>query len=191
MLWGSSQVTQFKSLVVSGYANTVLAFNEPDLGSQSNLDPGTAAKMWMQDGQPLRQQGYSTIAPAVAFSAPWLTSFFKACTGCKFDAMAAHIYATSSEDVINYLTGLHNQFQMPLWVTEFACQSFTGGPQCTESQVTDFATNVTQWMDETDFIVKYFPYGVMTSTTININPLNALMNADGTPNALAGIYFGT
>lgn len=36
--------------------------------------------------------------------------------------MAAHIYATTPQEVINYLTGLHKMFGMSIWVTEFACQ---------------------------------------------------------------------
>ena len=35
--------------------------------------------------------------------------------------MAAHIYATDSQKVIDYLTDLHNTFGMNIWVTEFAC----------------------------------------------------------------------
>jgi hypothetical protein len=195
MLWGGSseEVSQFQNVVKAGYANTVLAFNEPDIASQSNLDPVTAAQIWMKVGQPLRQQGYSTIAPAVAFNASWLEAFFAACEGCKFDALAAHIYTTSSETLISYLTGLHNTFNLPIYVTEFAYQDFTGGPQASDvSQVFSFAGAVTQWMEETDYIVKYFPYSVLTAQDINISPFNALMNDDSeTPNALGSFYIGS
>lgn len=36
--------------------------------------------------------------------------------------MAAHIYATTAQEVIDYLTDLHTTFGMSIWVTEFACQ---------------------------------------------------------------------
>ena len=36
--------------------------------------------------------------------------------------MAAHIYTTDPQDMINYLTKLHNTFNMDIWVTEFACE---------------------------------------------------------------------
>jgi hypothetical protein len=191
MLWGTSQLAQFKSVVKPGYANVVLAFNEPDISGQANLDPETAARIWMANGDILRQQGYTTISPAVAFSNDWLHAFFNACTGCKFDHMAAHIYATDAQDVITYLTQLHDTFGMSIWVTEFACHSFIGKPPCDENQAFDFVTQTTQWMDATPWIDKYFFYGFMTAAEININPVNSLMNQDGTPNALGKLYLGS
>jgi hypothetical protein len=190
MLWGPSQVGDFQNVVKAGYANYVLGFNEPDIPSQSNLDPGTAAGLWMANIQPLKAQGYSLITPAVAYSKAWLQSFFTACKGCSFDHMAAHCYATDPQTVINYLTDLHTTFGMTIWVTEFACESFTGGAQCDESQVWNFMSTLIQWMDSTPWIAKYFYYGMMNAQQININPLNALMNEDGTPTALGNLYIG-
>jgi hypothetical protein len=68
------------------------------------------------------------------------------------------------------------------------------------------------WMDSTPWIDKYFYYGMceqtlvvgktvtifdlalysglMNAQLININPLNALMNQDGTPTPLGKIYIG-
>jgi len=188
MLWGTDQIGQFQELVVAGYANTVFAFNEPDLAAQSNLDPETAAQIWMANGNPLRQKGYKTITPAAAFSVSWMEAFLKACTGCQWDGMAAHIYANDAQKMIDYLTTLHNTFNMPLWVTEFACQSFTSDPQCDENQTFAFMSTVTQWMDETEWIQMYFAYGVMNN--ININPLSSLVNPDGSLTSLAKLYIG-
>lgn len=36
--------------------------------------------------------------------------------------MAAHIYTTDAQTLITYLTNLHNEFGLDIWVTEFACQ---------------------------------------------------------------------
>lgn len=94
--------------------------------------------------------------------------------------MAAHIYTIDPQKMKDYLTTLHNTFNMPIMVTEFAChvrsnlsppsylaidrllQDFSKGPdeQASEQQVWAFMTSVTQWMDETDWIVKYFAYGM-------------------------------
>jgi hypothetical protein len=191
MLWGLDQVSQFKELVKPGYANVILAFNEPDLPSQANLDPSAAAQLWMENGQPLVDQGYTAIAPAIAFKIPWLQAFFTACKGCEWGGMAAHIYKTNAQDMIDYLTTLHNTFHMDIWVTEFACQDFNNGPQCSQSEVFAFMTTVTKWMDDTDWIAHYFAYGVMPAAEININSFNALMNPDGTPNALGKIFIGS
>lgn len=54
----------------------------PDIPGQSNMDPNTAAQLWMANGQPLRAQGYQTITPAVAFSKDWMHKFLAACNNC-------------------------------------------------------------------------------------------------------------
>jgi len=102
--------------------------------------------------------------------------------------MAAHIYTTDPQKMIDYLTTLHTTFGMNLWVTEFACQSFTNEPQCDEAQTFAFMSAVTQWMDQTEWIEMYFAYGVMNN--ININPTNSLVNADGSLTSLAKLYIG-
>lgn len=189
MLWGQNQVQQFQSVVKPGYANCVMGFNEPNLASQSNLSPGTAAQIWMNVGDPLKNQGYSTFVTPAVTSAPdgkqWLRDFFNACVNCEFNIMALHYYSTDSQSMINYLMDMHNTFHMDIWVTEFACEDFTGGPQAGEEQILTFMRTVTAWMDQTPYIRKYFPYGLTTADKININPGDALMGSDGKPNALA------
>lgn len=195
MLWGGSteEVADFQNTVKAGYTNCVYGPNEPNLDTQSNLDPTTAAQLWMQNILPLSSQGYTSIwAPAVTSAdsgVPWLQAFFKACQGCTFTGMNLHIYATNSADMINYLMHMHSIFNKDIRVTEFACESFTNGPQCTQDQAFAFMSNVTEWMDQTDYIKKYFAYGIMTD--ININPLDRLMADDGTPTALGRLYLGS
>ena len=55
----------------------------PDIDDgQANIDPVTAAQIWMTNIQPLRDQGYQLITPAVAYSKAWLQNFFGACKHC-------------------------------------------------------------------------------------------------------------
>jgi len=195
MLWGSAQVEEFQSVVKKGYADCVMGVNEPNLESQSNLSPQDAAELWIQNIEPLRQQGYTRfVTPAVASSdtaISWYQEFFKACVNCQFDIMALHYYSTQSADMIAYITKLHQTFNMDIWVTEYACMDFAGGPQASnEDQVTEFMSNVTTWMENTDYIKKFFPYGLATAAQVNINPLDALMGSDGKPNALGCLSLG-
>jgi O-glycosyl hydrolase len=169
--------------------------NEPNLQSQADLTPQQAADLWMKNIEPLRQEGYSTfITPAVASSITaiqWYQEFFKACTGCQFDIMALHYYSTQSADMIAYITSLYQAFKMPIWVTEYACMDYAGGPQASNpEQVTEFMRNVTTWMENTDYVKKFFPYGIGTADEININRLDALMGSDGKPNALGCLSLG-
>jgi glycine/serine hydroxymethyltransferase len=68
-------------------------FNEPDFDEQSNIDPVSAAKLWMQYIEPLKAQGIRLGAPAVTASGtgqPWLTQFFQACSNCTIDFIPLH-----------------------------------------------------------------------------------------------------
>ncbi|CAA7259519.1 unnamed protein product [Cyclocybe aegerita] len=190
MLWGPKQISDFTRLVKPGYAHTVLGFNEPDHNGQANLDPGYAASLWKQYIQPLKNQGYSLISPAVT-SAPagktWMRNFFNACTGCTFDAVAVHWYGTKADEFIAYVTDYHNTFGRDIWVTEFACQNFAGGAQCNAGQVVEFMNTVTGWMDNTSWVKKYFAFGVMHDM-VGVNTLNQLMAPNGQPTELGWNY---
>jgi hypothetical protein len=190
MLWGTNQISDFTNLVKPGYANWALGFNEPDLSGQSNLDPGYAASLWQQYLQPLKNQGYNLVSPAVTSGPggiPWLQSFLSDCAGCDVDAVAVHWYGTDPQEFITYCKNFFTTFNKPIWVTEFACQSFTDAPQCDAAQVQTFMDTVTGWMDSTDYISKYFAFGVMHDMQ-GVNVLDQLMAADGQPTALGWDY---
>ncbi|KIK08407.1 glycoside hydrolase family 128 protein [Laccaria amethystina LaAM-08-1] len=190
MLWGPKQIGDFTQLVKPGYAKTVLGFNEPNQSGQSNLDPGYAAQLWQQYIQPLKNQGYALVTPACT-NAPsgkqWYQSFFSACTGCTFDIIAVHYYGTSPQDFINYITDIHNTFNLDVFVTEFACQNFGGGAQCSDSDVTNFMDTVTGFMDSTSWVKKYFAFGLQHDM-VGVNPANQLLASNGYPTALGKDY---
>jgi len=93
------------------------------MSSQSNLSPSEAASIWMQFIQPLHDQGIQLGAPAVS-AAPggtnWLASFMSECTGCTFDFVPLHWYGDGSDYFEQYVENFHNQFNFPIWVTEWA-----------------------------------------------------------------------
>jgi hypothetical protein len=126
MLWGYDQVTDFQTLVVAGYANTVLGMNEPNEPSQSNLTPQQGVDMWMQYIVPLKALGYYLISPACTdddAGLTWYQQFFELCAGnCLVDAIAFHAYSTNASDLITYANTLHDTYNMDVWITEFADQ---------------------------------------------------------------------
>ncbi|KDQ64748.1 glycoside hydrolase family 128 protein [Jaapia argillacea MUCL 33604] len=191
-LWGDKQIGDFTNLVVEGYADTVLGFNEPDQSGQSNMSPQHAADVWKQYIQPLANKGYKLISPACT-SAPdskgWMQQFFAACTGCTFDGLAIHFYGTSAQDLINYITDFHTTFGLPIWVTEFADQNFSGGAQANQGEVDAFMTQATDFMNGQDWVHAYFWFGVMHDMS-GVNPDNQLMQGNGQPNALGYQYLG-
>jgi len=77
----------------------------------------------------------------------------------KIDAIAVHVYGTSAQDFIDYVTDFHTTFGLYIWVTEFACQDFSGGTPCSLDDAFVFMREVTSWMDKTSFVDMYFAYG--------------------------------
>jgi hypothetical protein len=190
MLWGAKQVTQFNQLVKAGYANTALGMNEPDQSGQSNMSPGAAVSLWRDNMEPLVSKGYQLISPAVTSGSngkPWLQSFINQCTGCHIDAIAIHWYGNDPQALIAYVKDFHDTFGKDIWVTEFACQNFSGGAQCSQSDVVNFMNVVTAFFDSTSYVKRYFWFGAMTDTG-NVNHDNSLMNSNGTPNSLGLNY---
>ncbi|KAF5388205.1 hypothetical protein D9615_000226 [Tricholomella constricta] len=190
MLWGEKQTSEFKRLVVKGYAKTVLGFNEPNQQGQSDMSPQRGAQLWQQFIQPLKAQGYSLISPACT-NAPsgkkWLQDFFAACHGCTFDGVALHFYGTDPQAFIDYMKDFHNTFGLPIWPTEYACMNFGGGTQCDREQVFNFMSKTKNFMDNTSWIAHYFAFGTMYDMG-NVNPLNRLLGDDGRPTDLGYMY---
>ncbi|KAF9263579.1 glycoside hydrolase, partial [Marasmius fiardii PR-910] len=192
MLWGENQIDDFHANVKQGSADHILGFNEPEMDGQSNLTPQHAADLWKQHIQPYAGQGFKLVSPAVTSapqSKPWLSDFFKACDDCTFDAVAVHYYDTSPEGLINYITDFHNTFNKPIWLTEYACQNFNNGPQCSPDDVTTFMKKVKTFAENTDWVQQYCWFGAMHDM-VNVNTDNQLMNGDGTPNALGQTFLG-
>jgi len=191
MLWGESQIGDFTRLVKKGYANMVLGFNEPNESGQSAMSYQRGVTLWKQYIEPLRYQGYLLISPATSSDPKgmdWVKSFVKHCDGgCTFDGVATHWYDVKPEDFIAYQKKWYSQFNKPIYPTEFACQNFGKGPQCSESEVKNFMTTVVNFMEETDWIPMYFAFGVSTDMR-GVNPLDQLMNSNGQPTALGKMY---
>ncbi|RDB22777.1 Alkali-sensitive linkage protein 1 [Hypsizygus marmoreus] len=191
MLWGEKQTSEFKRIVVKGYAKTVLGFNEPNQQGQSDMSPQRAAELWQQYIQPLKSQGYSLISPGCT-NAPsgktWLRDFFKACQGCTFDGLAIHFYGTDPQSMISYLKEMHDAFGLPIWATEFACQNFSGsGKQCGKDDVFNWMNTLKNFMDNTSWVAHYFAFGAMYDMG-NVNPLNQLLGSNGKPTDLGYLY---
>lgn len=192
MLWGYDQISDFQNLVVAGYANHVLGMNEPNEPSQSNMSPSDGVALWQQYINPLAQKGYYLVSPACTndqTGLDWMASFFQECTGCQIDAVAFHFYGTDAQAFISYATQLYNTYKKPIWVTEFADQSFSGGAQATQDEVYAFATTVANFVDSTSWFEVAFPFGVMSDLQ-GVNTANSLLSSDDTPTSLAYDYFG-
>jgi hypothetical protein len=78
MFWGPSKMNDWNDRVAEMNQNTpayVLGFNEPDIESQANMDPSSAAQLYMDQINPWAIKGTKLGSPAIAWSIDWMSAF--------------------------------------------------------------------------------------------------------------------
>ncbi len=129
----------------------LLGFNEPDAWSQSgdSLDPqntgeldfsitrsvNEAIRLWPR----LQSMDLPLVSPSPAnTSNTWLSSFFSqaANLGHRVDYTAVHTYPSpnggSSDGLVNFVQGIYNDWDRPVWLTEFSFANWNGNGTWTE-----------------------------------------------------------
>ncbi|KAI4524165.1 fungal hydrophobin [Schizophyllum commune Loenen D] len=189
-LWGYKNVDEFEQNVKQGYADWILGMNEPNEVGQSNMSPEEAVKLWQEHIQPKKDLGYKLVSPATSGNPAgkeWMQKFYDQCQGCTFDAQAVHWYDIDAQNFIDYVNDYHDRFGYPVFVTEFADQNFNGGAQASMDDIWAFKAAVTPFLENTDWVLGYFPFGFMHDM-VNVNYDNQLMGSDGKPTALGASY---
>jgi len=194
MLWGYKDLVAFRQ-TRENY-KILMGPNEFNLGSQADLSVPQVVKLWNAEIRPYKK-GRTLVAPSVTSAPNGLTQmqeFFSQCGAhdgephCGVDVLSLHYYSHEAKDLIAYVTKMHNElFGIDVWLSEFACESFTGKGACTDQESWAFMEAVVEFCENTSWIVGYFPYGFMSNLG-NVNSVNSLYFSDGTPTAL-GKYF--
>lgn len=195
MYWGSKQNADLRKNVVAGFAKYVLGMNEPNQDGQSKMEASDGAALWKQYIQPLKSEGYTLVSPAPTNAdsgLTWLQSFIEACDGCTVDHIAAHWYGTDPDNLISHLTTYHNTFNRPIWLTEYACQDFSGrNQQCSSDQTWAFMEKTQNFLDNTSWIFRYAYFGALPDDAMGgVSTVNKLINSDSSPTALGRKYLG-
>ncbi|KAG9103602.1 hypothetical protein FRC06_009612 [Ceratobasidium sp. 370] len=189
MCWGFNQKTSFSKIDGSKYK---LCFgpNEPNQDGQSDMSPQDGANLWKAVMEPARLGGCKLVSPATT-SAPsgltWMQEFFKLCTDCHIDYVALHWYDVDINAFKAYVTKFWEAFRKPIIISEYACQNFNNGRQCTKDETWALHTAMAQWFQQQDFVAMFAPFGAMREMQ-GVNADNQLMNNDGTPTALGAYY---
>jgi hypothetical protein len=132
MLWGAPSTPGTFATTVKGFKNqgvnisSILGFNEPDGPTSTggtNIKASTAATLWIQEIEPLKDLGLRLGAPATQGNGAgiaWLTDFMNSCNGkCTIDFLPVHYYG-DFQGFASYLGQVYATFgQKPIWVTEF------------------------------------------------------------------------
>jgi hypothetical protein len=132
--------------------------DRPNGSGQANVDATSACQLWREQFAQLRDQGIR-LGSAAPDSAPsgkqWLIDFNNVCPDAQPDfcslplsillsptkeaerltqkvvrADVLHWYDVKAEDFQKYVLDFATTFGKPIWVTEYACQNFNGGAQC-------------------------------------------------------------
>ncbi|KAG8217964.1 glycosyl hydrolase catalytic core-domain-containing protein [Butyriboletus roseoflavus] len=163
------------------------------LRNKSSWDERDGVSLWKQYIDPLKYQGYYLISPACTNDQAglhWMKSFVEGCTDCTIDAVAFHFYGTDPGAFVEHARTLHETYNKPIWVTEFADQNFSGsGGQASMSDIYAFQSAVIAFVENTPWIEAVFPFGVMHDLQ-GVDEGNSLLTANGWPTSLAYNYFG-
>jgi len=189
MCWGFNQKTSFSKIDGSKY-KLCFGQNEPNQQGQSDMSPQDGVNLWKSVMEPARSGGCKLVSPATT-SAPsgltWMQEFIKLCDGCHIDYIALHWYDVDIDAFKAYVTKFWKAFGKPIIVSEYACQNFNGGAQCTKDETWALHTAMAKWFYEQDFVAMFAPFGAMRELQ-GVNEFNRLMDGDGNPTDLGKYY---
>ncbi|RVX67371.1 hypothetical protein B0A52_09152 [Exophiala mesophila] len=186
MLWGNKQdfISSWAgaaSTAISNGARHALSFNEPDLGEQANMDASTAARLHIENMNPLAGQ-VAIGSPAVTNGPPpmgiaYLNQWFNACAGnCKVDFVAFHWYDAAGnieyfkKHVQDVIDAAAKNGVGKVWLTEF-------GASGSDSQVANFISEAVAFLDSTPAVERYAYFMVSDGILVSGNSLSTLGSA--------------
>ena len=175
MIWGAGSVTAATLSQAKAAGQILLGFNEPDMGSQSNMTVSQALSLWPQ----LMATGMSLGSPAVADNAAtpggWLDQFMQgaAARGYRVNFITVHWYGAdfttgpAVQQLESYLQAIYSRYHLPIWLTEFALTNFGGGSPSfpTESQQAAFLTGATSMLERLPYVQRYAWFALPSSAT--------------------------
>ena len=188
----------------SGITSTpahVLGWNEPDVGS-NGPDSATAIATWPAVYSALSNGGNCRIgSPAPAHttlqSGDWFYDFMQG-TNNQVDFIALHNYSPSFSDVAGgvadlqqYIQGVHDLYNKPIWLTEYAMVDNSGGGTGSvpgDDVQQDFMKQSIQMLDQlvSQGIVERYAWFALPQS--DNQPATNLMDSGGQLNALGQVY---
>jgi RNA polymerase sigma factor (sigma-70 family) len=172
MIWGAKNADAATLATVRSQGSALLGFNEPDMGAQSNMTVEQALDLWPK----LQATGLRLGSPAVAVDAAkpggWLDRFMAgaAARGYRVDFITVHWYGSdfrpgpAVQQLSSYLHAIHDRYHLPIWVTEYALISFSGGTRYpAPDQQAAFVTASAAMLDGLPYVERYAWFGLAAS----------------------------
>ena len=184
MIWGAATDRVAAKAAIVADAQVLLGFNEPNFGAQANLSAKAAAALWPELQAIADAKGLRLVSPAVNFCGGdcqdtdpfhYLEAFFAACSGCRVDAVAMHIYvgcspagSNKAEWLINHVETYKSRFKQPLWLTEFACDNAK-----TAAEQQAFLEDAVAYLEAEPRIERYAWFSGRATNVANVDLLGA------------------
>ncbi|WVQ74939.1 hypothetical protein IAR50_004547 [Cryptococcus sp. DSM 104548] len=167
----------------------ILGFDELDLTGQADCSPSQAAQVWIDVLERLNEKGYRLGSPAVTAGdtgKQWMTDWYCACNGgCNPDFTAVHWYDLVAQDFIEHIQYYYNQYNLPIWITEYAPQNFsvynsTTGLYDDQAyiEIQRFMDVTTAYMKTVSWVKTWFCFGAMYDMQ-DVNALDTLFDESG------------
>lgn len=169
MIWGAKSVTASNLEKAKQNGRYLLGFNEPDLKGQAEMSVEQALELWPQ----LEATGLPLGSPAVAWGGDrpgeWLDRFMAGAKqrGYRVDFIALHWYggdfttANAVNQLRSYLQAVHDRYQLPIWLTEFALIDFSNGVRFpTQAEQAAFLSAATRMLGSLSWLQRYAWFGL-------------------------------
>jgi hypothetical protein len=156
MFWGPSKWGQWNNRVNEMNRKApkyLMAFNEPDVKSQSNMNPYYAAQLYMEQINRWSAKGAKLGSPAIVWDLNWMNTFLNEVKkkGGHVDFLCLHWYGSYKDlsGFQKYIQTAHSRFGKNIWVTEMGITSSSNPSQ---HQVKQFMMKAFTWMDSQPYV---------------------------------------
>jgi hypothetical protein len=178
-----------------GKLESFIGFNEPDILDQANMSASQGVDLWKKHVLPMKEKchGVRVGSPAVSNGEngiQWLHDFFGAMGGVKnagVDHIVIHFYGPDAGDFKKYVENVYHTFNLPVWVTEFACTRWDPANPTSDEEVLNFMKETVSFMDASPFVHRYAWFGAMKDVGEGVGRANGLQN-DSQLSALGHAY---
>lgn len=195
MFWGSSKWNLWDERVAEMNKKTpkhLLAFNEPDVKGQANMDPNYAAQVYMEQIFPWSKKGVLLGSPAIVWNLDWMATFLSAIEkkGGHVDFVDLHWYGGWNDlaGFKNYVQTAHARFGKNIWIPELGITSSSNPSQ---AQVKNFMMDAISWLESQSYVERVAWFGSWESSQPPDSfstSKNALLNSEGKLNDMGYWY---
>ena len=196
MQWNAGGIDELQRNVKRDNAQTLLAFNEPELPDQSNMSAEFAAEQWLKHIEPLRKQGVRCGSPGISsagHAVGWLKDFRARIQkgGSDVDFWCLHWYGVDIGGFYDYIWSTHHQLDASkkVWITEFAATNWNKDNPLPRDHVENFARETIKYLETLDWVEKYCWFGAMRDPG-TVGKWARLLDDDGKLTPLGKDYVG-